>query len=166
MRALVVILVASCLAAGPVAAQAPASGKTASSWKCSPANPTHAVPVADAPDHAYVVSSSQCTALKGEIAGVAEKQGTATEFMEAMGNTGKGHGLFVETLANGDTLTVSYEFNGTMKDKMFQSGSNKWKVTSGTGMMKGATGQGTCTAKGNPDGSINFDCTGTYALAK
>jgi hypothetical protein len=166
MRTLFVIAVASCLATGSASAQTAASGKTASSWKCSPANPTHAVPVADAPDHAYMVSSAHCTALKGEIDGVAEKEGTATEFTEIMGSTGKGHGIFVETLANGDKLTVSYEFTGTMKNQQFESGSNKWKVTSGTGKLKGATGQGTCTAKGNPDRSINFDCTGSYALAK
>jgi hypothetical protein len=166
MRRLLVITAASCLAVATPLAQTPASGKTSSSWKCAAPNPMHAVPVADEPNHAYVVSSIQCTALKGEIAGVAEKEGTATEFMEAMGDKGKGHGIFVETLANGDKMTVTYEFTGTMKNKQFQSGNNKWTLTSGTGMLKGAKGGGTCTAKGNADGSANFDCTGTYTLAK
>jgi hypothetical protein len=166
MRAIVVVTLASSLAAATAAAQTPASGKTASAWKCAAANPTHAVPVADQANHAYVVSSSQCTALKGEIAGIAEKSGVATEFTEVMGDNAKGHGIFVETLANGDKLTVSYEFTGTMKNQQFQSGGNKWTVTSGTGKLKGAKGQGTCTAKGNPDGSLNFDCSGSYTLAQ
>jgi hypothetical protein len=168
MRAIVVVVVAlaSSLAAAAAAAQTPASGKTASSWKCAAPNPTHTVPVAGHTNHAYVVSSSQCTALKGEIAGVVEKSGVATEFIEVMGDKAKGHGIFFETLANGDTLTVSYEFTGTMKNQQFQSGSNKWTVMDGTGKLKGSKGQGTCTAKGSPDGSLNFDCTGTYTLAQ
>ena len=166
MRAIVVVTLASSLAAAASAAQTPASGKTASAWKCAAPNPTHAVPVAGHANHAYVVSSIQCTAVKGEIAGIAEKSGVATEFVEVMGDKAKGHGIFAETLANGDTLTVSYEFTGTMKNQQFQSGSNKWTVMDGTGKLKGAKGQGTCTAKGGPDGSLNFDCTGTYTLAQ
>jgi hypothetical protein len=166
MRRLLWILAATCLAVSTSLAQTPASGKTASSWKCSVPNPVNALPVGDEPNHMYAVEQVKCTATKGEIAGVKEKEGTGTEFAEVTGDTSKGHGVFVETLDNGDKAFVSYTFTGTSKNKMMVSGSNKWTFTGGTGMLKGVKGGGTCKAKGNPDGSANFDCSGTYTLAK
>jgi hypothetical protein len=166
MRRLLLILAATCLAVSTPLAQTPASGKTASSWKCAAPNPVHALPVGDEPNHMYVVEQVQCTATKGEIAGVKEKEGTGTEFAEVTGDTSKGHGVFVETLANGDKAFVSYTFTGTSKNNVMVSGSNKWTFTGGTGMLKGATGGGTCTAKGNGDGTANFECSGTYTLAR
>jgi hypothetical protein len=166
MRRLLSVLAATCLAGSTTLAQTPASGKTASSWKCSAPNPVNAVPVGDEPNHMYVVEQMKCTATKGEIAGVQEKEGTGTEFAEVTGDTSKGHGVFVETLANGDKAFVSYTFTGTSKNNKMVSGSNKWTFTGGTGMLKGAKGGGTCKAKGDPDGSATFECSGTYTLAK
>ena len=48
------------------------------------------------------------------------------------------------------------------KNGAFQSGSNKWSLIEGGGKLKGGKASGTCTAKGSPDQSIFFDCTGTY----
>ena len=166
MRRLLLVLAATCLVVPTTIAQTPASGKTATSWKCAAPNPVNALPVGDVPNHMYVVEQVKCTATKGEIAGVQEKEGTGTEFAEVTGDTSKGHGVFVETLANGDKAIVSYTFTGTSKSNVMVSGSNKWTITSGTGMLKGAKGSGTCTAKGNPDGTANFECNGTYTLAK
>ncbi len=53
-----------------------------------------------------------------------EMHGTATEFADVIGDKITGHGIFVETLANGDKIHVTYEFQGTSKDKVFQMGSN------------------------------------------
>lgn len=173
MRTLTFVLVTAALVVNPGLMHTAAngqtgatSGKTATSWTCSAANPVHALPVGDTPDHMYVVEQSKCTATKGEIAGVAEKEGTATEFADVVGDTVTGHGIFVETLANGDKLHVTYTFKGTSKNKVLQSGSNKWSVASATGMFKGVKASGTCTAKGNPDGTANFECNGAYTLAK
>jgi hypothetical protein len=172
MRTTVLSLVSACLVFGTAihvqssGAQAPKSGTTNNAWKCAAANPTNALPVGDAPDHLYVVQQTKCTATKGEVAGIKEVEGTATEFAEVKGNNSTGHGVFVESLANGDKLHVTYTFNGTSKDKVFQTGSNKWTVVGGTGMFAGAKGGGTCTAKGSPDGTVNFECKGTYTLAK
>lgn len=117
-------------------------------------------------NHAYGIDQVTCTATKGEIAGIKEKDGVATEFAEATGNASKGHGIFVETLANGDKVTVVYQFTGTMNNNQFVSGSNTWTATGGAGKVKGMTGKGTCKAKGNPDGTADFDCTGTYSIPK
>ena len=45
----------------------------------------HAVPVGDSPNHMYVVQQVKCAATKGEIAGVKEQDGMATEFAEVQG---------------------------------------------------------------------------------
>lgn len=166
MRRLLLVLAATGLAVSTTLAQTPASGKTATSWKCAAPNPVNALPVGDAPNHMYVVQQVKCTATKGEIGGVKEQDGTGTEFAEVTGDASKGHGVFVETLANGDKAFVSYTFTGTSKNNVMASGTNKWTMTGGTGMLKGAKGSGTCTAKGNPDGTANFECTGSYTLAK
>lgn len=142
------------------------SGKLASAWTCAAPNPMHALPVGDAPDHVYVVEQAKCTATKGEVGGIAEKEGTATELVDVRGDKATGHGVFMETLANGDTLHVTYTFEGISKNKILQSGTNTWTLTNGTGKFKGAKGAGKCGAKGNADGSVNFECHGTYTLAK
>lgn len=147
-----------------VFAQGGTTGKLQVQWKCAPPNPVNMLPVGDTPDHAYVIEQVKCTAANGEIAGVKEKDAMGTEFVDGTGNTSKGHGVFVETLANGDKIVYSYDFTGVSKDNKFVSGSNTWKATSGIGKFKGITGSGTCTAKGNPDGSSVFDCTGTYSI--
>jgi hypothetical protein len=166
MRKVLSIVGALCVIVAFAYAQTPAPAKVASSWKCTPPNPAYAMAAGDTPDHVYVLQQVFCTATKGEIAGIADKEGTSTEFMEATGNSGKGHGVFVETMANGDKVYISFESTGTMANKQFQSGSNKWTVTGGTGKFAGAKGSGSCTGKGNPDGSANFDCTGSVTVAK
>ena len=170
MRRVLIVVTAVFFMAGAVAQMqsqtgkpAAKSGATANSWKCAAPSPMHAIPVGDADNHAYVVQQIKCTATKGEVAGVKEVEGTGTEFAEVTGDNITGHGVFVESLANGDKLHVKYDFKGTSKDKAFVSGSNKWTVVGGTGMFAGAKGSGTCIAKGAADG-VTFDCKGTYTL--
>ncbi|HYN07231.1 MAG TPA: hypothetical protein VES67_07555 [Vicinamibacterales bacterium] len=143
-----------------------AAGKVDVQWKCAAPSPVHAVPVGDVADHAYIVQQVKCTAAKGELAGVKEKDGTGTEFVEATGNNGKGHGIFVATLANGDKVNYTYTFTGVSSNSKLQTGTNKWAATSGSGKFKGITASGTCTAKGAADGGAVFDCVGTYTIPK
>ena len=88
-------------------------------------------------------------------------RGTGTEFAEITGDSSQGHGVFVETMANGDNIHFTYQTAGAIK-----SGSNKWQATGGTGKFKGINGSGTCTGTGNADGSTTWTCTGTYSLPK
>src|SRR5947207_590698 len=81
------------------AAPAAATGKVDAQWKCAAPSPMNAVPVPDKADHAFIVDSVKCTAAKGEIAGVKEKDGAGTEMAEATGTKSTGRGIFVETLA-------------------------------------------------------------------
>jgi hypothetical protein len=148
------------------AAPAAATGKMDVQWKCAAPNPVNALPVPDKADHTFVVEQVQCTAAKGELAGVKQKEGAATEFAEATGNNSKGHGIFVETLVNGDKITYSYTFTGVSSNKVMDSGKNKWMATSGTGRFKGIKASGTCNAKAAADGTAVYDCVGTYTLPK
>jgi hypothetical protein len=164
MRKLVLMVVALLAVASVSSAQT--SGKVSTVWKCAAPSPAHVLPPGDAPDHVYVLQQTKCTATSGEIAGMKQKEGVPTEFVEGTGSSAKGHGVFVETMANGDKIFYSYDFTGTSKNKVFETGTNKWTVTNGTGQFKGMKGTGTCQAKGNADGTAEFTCTGTYTLAK
>lgn len=142
-----------------------AQGKVASQWNCGKATAEHSVEVGDQPGHAYAVSQSKCTAVKGEIEGVKEKEGSATELRDVMGSNLSWNGTFVDTLADGDKIHVSYKGTGTAKGNQFVSGNHTWTIIGGTGKFKGAKGEGGCKGKGNPDGTAIWNCTGTYTLA-
>ena len=43
--------------------------------------------------------------------------------------------IFVETLANGDKVTVTYQFMGTMNNDQLVSGTNTWTAAGGTGKL-------------------------------
>jgi hypothetical protein len=144
---------------------AQAQGKIASQWNCGKATDAHSIEVGDQAGHMFVVSQSKCSAVKGEIGGVQEKEGTSTDFNDVMGDKSSLHGVFVETLANGDRVYVSYKGSGTSKGGQFVSGNDTWTITGGTGKLKGIKGKGTCKGKGNPDGSATWDCEGTYEVA-
>ena len=152
-----------CLTLPTVAAQAQSPLKNA--WKCSVVEPVAAVPVAGQANHAYSVYQVNCTSTGGEIAGVKEKGGTATEFAEVKGNASKGHGIFVETLDNGDTITYDYTFTSTMNGKVATAAGSTWKIVGGTGKAKGIKGTGVCKGKGNPDASLDLQCTGSHTKA-
>ena len=122
------LLPALCLTVPTVVVQAQSPLKAV--WSCSVVEPVAAVPVAGQADHAYSVYQVKCTATSGEIAGVREKTGTATEFAEMKGKSSKGHGIFVETLENGDAITYDYQFSSTMNGKVATAASNTDAVPS------------------------------------
>lgn len=143
-----------------------AESKVASEWKCGKPEGMNPIAIGDHPNHSYATYQIKCTASSGEINGIKEKEGTATEFSEINGDKSSGHGVFVETLANGDKLYVNYQATTTLKNGQMQSGSNKWQTTGGTGKFKGSKGSGSCTARPNPDGTASFTCTGTNSTGK
>jgi hypothetical protein len=162
MRKLVLVVGLMCLSASVALAQ----GKVANGWACGKAAPVHSIEVGDQPNHAYSIDQIKCTSTKGEIEGVREKEGTGTEFAEVKGNTSSGHGVFVETMANGDKIHFTYQTTATLKNGQMQSGSDKWQAIAGTGKFKGIKANGTCKGTGNPDGSATWTCAGTYSIPK
>ncbi len=143
-----------------------AQGKVANGWTCGKPAMAQSIEVGDQPNHAYAIDQIKCTSTKGEIGGVKEKEGTGTEFAEVTGDKSSGHGIFVETMANGDTIHFTYKFTGTLKNGQLQAASDKWQATSGTGKFKGIKASGTCTGTGAAEGSTNWECSGTYSIPK
>ncbi len=162
MRKLVLVPVLVCLCAGVALAQ----GKVSNGWACGKPASAQSIEIGDQPNHAYSIDQIKCTSTKGEIEGVREKEGTGTEFAEVTGNSSSGHGIFVETMANGDIIHFTYQTKAAIKNGQMQSATNKWQATSGTGKFKGIKASGTCTGTGNADGSTAWTCTGTYTLPK
>ena len=161
MRRIPLFALALCVAGSVAGAQA-----VNVTWKCTPQGAPTALQVGDAAGHAYVLDQQNCTALKGSIGGVKQKEGMATEFAEATGDNAKGHGIFVETLSSGDKIHYTYIFTGVSKDGKPVSGADKWTAVGGTGKFKGATGSGTCKGTGSPDGSTTYECTGHITAGK
>jgi hypothetical protein len=162
MRKLVLAAGLACLCASAALAQ----GKVSNGWACGKPALAQSIAVGDQPNHAYSIDQIKCTSTKGEIAGVREKEGSGTEFAEVTGKSSSGHGIFLETMANGDKIHFTYQTTAAIKDGQMKSGTNKWQATSGTGKFKGIKGRGTCTGTGNADGSTDWTCTGTYSLPK
>jgi hypothetical protein len=159
-----VLLLVCCLLVAATAAMG--QGKVDNQWNCAKPTASHSLDVPDRANHSYQISQISCTAAKGELAGVKEKEGAATQFTETSGNSSNWHGVFVETLENGDKGTYTYRGKGTMKDGVLQVASHSWTLVSGTGKLKGAKASGTCKGTGSADGSVVWDCTGTITLAK
>jgi hypothetical protein len=145
---------------------AQSAGKVSNGWACSKPDKTYSIDVGDEPGHTYTVAQFKCTSTKGEYAGVREKEGTATEFDEIKGGKLTGHGIFIESFANGDKATFTYQLSGTIKDGKVGALSDKWQATSGTGRFKGIQASGTCTGAGNADGGSTLACAGTYSVPK
>ncbi len=162
MRKPVFVLGLVCLCATGALAQ----GKVDNGWACGKPAMVNSIDVGDQPNHAYSIDQIKCTSTKGEIAGVKEKEGTGTEFAEVKGNKSSGHGIFLETMANGDKINFTYQFSITLENGQIKSATDKWQATSGTGKFKGIKASGTCTATGAADGGGNWSCTGTYSLPK
>ena len=164
MRKFVFVVGLVCLCATVALTQK--EGKVSNGWACSKPDKANTLEVGDAPGHTYSITQFKCTSTKGEFAGVREKEGTATEFDEIEGNKLTGHGVFIETFANGDKATFAYQSSGAIKDGKVGSLGDKWQATSGTGKFKGIKASGTCTGNGNADGGSTLACTGTYSLPK
>jgi hypothetical protein len=84
-----------------------AKEKLVSQWNCGKASDAHSIDVGDQANHAYAVTKTTCTASKGEVGGVKEKEGIGTQFNETMGDSTTWHGVFVVTTESGDKIHYS-----------------------------------------------------------
>lgn len=150
-----------------VATGAEGQNKLSAPWQCTKPEPQYRIDVADRPNHAFVISQFKCTAMKPwEIAGVQTEGGTGTHFDDVRGTTSRYRGYFVATMANGDKAFYPYQGTATLKEGVIESAEHKWTLVGGTGKLKGVKGQGTCKGKGNPDGTVNWECEGEYQPAQ
>jgi hypothetical protein len=142
---------------------ASAQTKTDLSGKCSKPDVQQSVPAGDQPGHVLTLAQGKCSAM-GDVGGAAGKEGTFSEHGDATATRAKTWGVFVETFDSGDKVFYNYQTAGTIKDGAFQSGTNKYRITGGTGKMKGIKGSGTCKLTGAADGGTDYSCTGEYTL--
>src|SRR5207247_7768097 len=131
-----------------------AKDNVVSQWNSRQPSDAHSIDVGDQANHRYAVTKTTCTATKSEVGGVKEKEGIGTQFNETMGDTTTWRGVFVVTAENGDKIHYTYASagKGMVKGGQFQSGSNKWCMEGGIGMLAIAKGEGGCQGKGNADG--------------
>jgi hypothetical protein len=135
------------------------------SGTCAKADNPQSLPAGDKDGHVFMIQQGKCTTASGEIGDAKSKEGTYTEHDEVMGNHLKAWGVYVETYDNGDKVFYSYQGASTMKDGALVSGSNTWRLTGGTGKMKGIKGTGGCKLTPAEGGGLKYDCTGEYTLA-
>jgi len=140
-----------------------AQTKMTMSGKCDKADVQQSISVPDQPAHMYTLSQGKCS-VKGDIGGVAGKDGVYSEHADVMGNHLKNWAVFVETLENGDKVFYNYQTTATMKDGALQSATNKYQIAGGTGKMKGIKGSGSCKLTGNKDGTLDYSCMGDYSM--
>ena len=137
-----------------------AQQKMESKWHCGKVSTENSVEVGDVAGHSYGIEQGDCQATSSSTG---EKTGKFTEFVEAWKSRVSTRGQFNVTYDNGDTITHSYTAEADLAKKTVQE---KWKVVSGTGKHKGATGAGTCSGKLNDDGTSDWECSGTISTGK
>ncbi|MGA2904181.1 MAG: hypothetical protein ABSD98_10145 [Candidatus Korobacteraceae bacterium] len=152
------LVVALAVAAGS------AQTKTTLSGKCDKPKVQQSISIPDQQGHMLTLAQGNCTAT-GDIGGAAGKDGVYSEHADVKGNQLRNWGVYVETLASGDKVFYDYQSTGTMKDGVFQSATNKYQISGGTGKVKGIKGSGTCKLTGAADGSSDYSCSGEYTLA-
>ena len=164
MRSKIVLAFLFVLALAPVAG---AQTKMSGTAQCGKAEKQHAIEVGDRPDHSFMISQAKCTWTKPwEIEGIQNKEGVYTSFDDVTGNSSRYRGYYVDTMANGDKAYYRAQGTATLKDGVIETAEEKWTLVGGTGKLKGVKGQGSCKGKGNPDGSVTWQCEGEYQIPK
>ena len=141
-----------------------AQTKTSFSGKCRKPDAPQSIAAGDADGHTFSLAQSKCTS-KGDVNGVASKDGVATEHRDGTAKHSKGWGVYVQSFEGGDKVIYDYQTNVTLKADGTGSGTNKYQITGSTGKMKGIKGSGSCTLTVVADGSTDYSCTGDYTIA-
>src|SRR5260370_23289036 len=99
MKRFCLFLCGLCVVSGIALAQ----GKSNVQWQGDKPAVQHNIDVGDKPGHAYAIEQINCTAIKGEIAGVKLKSGTATDCIHLKADKATGHRESTATMWTGDT---------------------------------------------------------------
>jgi hypothetical protein len=135
--------------------------------KCGQPDRQYSIPAGDAPGHVYSITHSSCTYPKPGNIGVAKKvAGEDVVFSEISATRVQWHGVFTETMSNGDKLYYRHHGESVMNNGAFVSGEDTWEVSGGTGSYQGFKGKGVCKLHPQPDGMYLDDCSGEYTPPK
>ncbi len=150
------------LCCGLFGSAAMAQSKLETKWHCDKPSAMQKLDVGDVPDHSYVIAQGSCAATAGDS--LSDKSGAYTEFQELWKAKFTNHGRFNVTTGSGDMAYYTYEGSGPTD--ITKPATNKWKIHSGTGKVKGINGTGGCTGARHDDGTSDWTCTGTYSMGK
>jgi hypothetical protein len=115
----------------------PAQTKISGTAQCGKPDTQQKVDVPDHPDHSLSISQAKCTWSKPmEVAGIQDqdKDGVTTATDDNPGSNSRGHGYYVDNMANGDKVHVHFQGTASMKEGAAEG---KWTYADGTGKFKG-----------------------------
>jgi hypothetical protein len=146
------------------ARKASAKGKVgvSGSVRCGKPDPSYSIDVPDRPGHSLIISRRNCTWSETlVILGAKTKDGVATGFAERMEGALHTHGFDVDTLDNGEKVTMqtSGQVNG---EKGPVEARGRWGFMRGTGKFKGIRGGGTYEGKLDADDVLTLKLEGAY----
>ena len=73
---------------------------------------------------------------------------------------------YTDEMANGDKTYYEAEGVVTLKDGVFETADEKWKLLQRTGKMQSSKARGTCKATRNSDDITTWVCEGAYEPPK
>jgi hypothetical protein len=145
------------------------SKKAATNWvklggkvRCDKPETEHEIEVPDRPGHALLLQKRKCVWTEPmEIMGAKTKDGVAVSFAEKMEGALHVHGFEVDTLDNGEKVTM--HANGEIAgEKGPATAKSRWNYMRGTGKFKGIRGGGTYEGKLDADDVLTLEFEGVY----
>jgi len=132
------------------------------SVRCGKPNPSYSIDVPDRPGHSLIISRRNCTWSEPlVILGAKTKDGVATGFTERMEGALHTHAFEVDTLDNGEKLTM--QTSGQVNaEKGPVDAHGRWSFMRGTGKFKGIKGGGTYEGKLDADDVLTLKLEGVY----
>jgi hypothetical protein len=147
--------------------------KTTKAWKrisgtaaCGEPDQANTIEIGDQPGHSFMLSQGKCIwDTHWQVEGIRSQQGVFNSFEDMSGDRSRFHGVYVDTMANGDQIHYRYKGKSILSDGQFQSGEEKWKIVRGTGKFENIKGKGTCKGTPRAEGGVSWACEGKYALS-
>jgi hypothetical protein len=129
---------------------------------CDKPDPAYSIDVPDRSGHAVMIAQRKCTWTKPlVILDAKTKVGEAVSFTERMEGSLHMHGYEVDTLDNGEKLTMR-NMTQIPAEKGPASFRGNWSFMRGTGKFKGIKGGGTYEGKLEESGGLTLDLEGSY----
>ena len=134
--------------------------------RCEKPDPSYALEVPDRPEHALTLSRRKCGWTKPwTIAGERPQTGVAINFSEKMEGVLHMHGFEVDTLGNGDQVTMRTQ--GQMPAGQVPAETRgRWSFMRGTGKFKGIRGGGSYEGRVDAGGRLTLNFEGVYVPAE
>jgi hypothetical protein len=130
--------------------------------RCDKPDPLHSIEVPDRPGHALELAKRKCSwAEPMVIMGAKTKDGVVVSFTEKMESTLHVHSFEVDTLDNGEKLTMQSQ-GQVLAEKGPVSSKGRWSYMRGTGKFKGIKGGGTYEEKLEADDVLTLELEGVY----